>query len=936
MGAERLEIRLLGPFEVTVDGRVVVLSAGRLRSLLAALALSPGAFVSVGRLAEAVWGDDQPSDVRRSMQTYVARLRAALGVPVIVTELGGYALRVEPDGVDAVRFQRLLEAAGATRDPAAEHALLAEALGLWQGNPLAGVPSERLADAEAALLTDAYLSALERRIDLDLDAGAGIQAAELIAELREHVDRHPLRESLWALFLRALVAGGRQAEALEQYGTVRERIAAELGVEPGPELQRLYAGLLAGDLPAERSRGPAAVPAQIAVPQQLPSDTPRFTGRTAELSRLDQLLRTGPDQDRTNTVVVLHGEGGAGKSALAVHWAHRTTGDFPGGRVFLNLRGYGPGDPVDPAAALDDVLRSLGLPGDRIPAGLDARSALLRTTLSGRRILLVLDNARDAEQVRPLLPGGGAMVLVTSRSRLGGLAARDGAALLAVDELPAPDARDLLARGLGASAGQLRSGVLAEVAELCGRLPLALNLAAERLAHDTAELTDLPGLRSVADRLDVLDSGDQDPVTNLRAVFSWSVQALEPELARTFRLLGLHPGEEFGAEASAALLGTGVPQTRRALERLVAVHLVRRPRAGRYVLHDLLRAYAVEQAGAVDGPEAVKAAAVRLLSWMMHTVDNAAMLDRSSRLLAPLPPAEDGVVPLRFDADTEALGWLDLERPGLLAAVHQAAEHGLDTAAAQLAGRMWTYLDIRDALDEAMAVQTVALAAAERTGDPWLVAAAANQLGTGIGRSGRLHEALGYFERAAAMFEAAGNTAGQSAVYTNLGLAYTLLGEFEESVRVLNEGLRIAAEDGAGSRPSLLNNLAMGLTELGRYDEAVAAAAEAVELHRRERLRRDEAYALDTLGSAYRGQGSLDKAIEAGEASAELHRELGNRPSEAIALTNLGRAQRDDGRYDEARRSWTAALGIVEDLAPVRDTDDVGQHELRTLLAELP
>lgn len=938
MTTEPLRIRLLGPFEATVDGRQVRLSAGRLRALLAALALSAGEFVSVGRLADAVWGDDQPTDVRRSMQTYVARLRAALGAPVIVTELGGYALRIDPDLVDAVRFQRLLDSAGQTPDREAEHALLSEALTLWRGTPLAGVPSETLAAGDGARLTETYLSALERRIDLDLEAADRTPGAELTAELRELAIRHPLRESLWARYLRALIAGGRPAEALEQYGAVRTRISSELGVDPGPELQRLYADLLAGD--EASATAVSVVPIgraariEVAVPQQLPSDTPRFVGRDAELRRLDDLLRAGLDSERTNTVVVLHGAGGTGKSAIAVHWAQRSGDFFPGGRLFLNLRGYGPGEPADPAAALDDVLRSLGIQGDQIPDGIDARSALLRTSLSGRRILLVLDNARDAEQVRPLLPGGGSVVVVTSRSRLGGLAARDGADLVAIDELPAGQARDLLARGLGEHAAELETGVLAEVAGLCGRLPLALNLAAERLARVPGEqVAQVERLRGLANRLDVLDSGDQDPESNLRAVFSWSLQALEPGLARMFRLLGLHPGGEFGAEASAALLGTSVQAARRGIERLAGVHLVREPRPGRYLLHDLLRAYAIEQADEIDGPDAVRAAELRLLSWYAHSLDHAWLVVRTSRLLSPLPPPAQGVVPLSFDSERESLDWLDLERRALISLVHHAATRGHDVQVVQVASRMWAYLDIRDAVDEAMAVQAVALEAAERTGDLALEAAAANQLGTGMGRSGRTDEALRLFERAADLFRAAGNIDGEAAVYTNIGLAQHLSGKLQASLATLRRGLDLS--ETASSRPTLLNNLAMVLTKLGRYDEAVAAATEALEIHRKEGLRRNEAYVLDTLGMAYAGQGDTEEAVEALAASAALHRELGNLASEAVALRNLGLVYRDAGRTEAARQSWNDALAIARRLATRRGSDDVAPPELAALLAGL-
>jgi Bacterial transcriptional activator domain/NB-ARC domain len=492
------------------------------------------------------------------------------------------------------------------------------------GNPLEGVQSAWLADYERPRLVERYLSGLERRIDLDIAAG---RAADLVAEVRDVAGQHPLRESMWARLIVVLDRCGRQAEALECYETIRTRIAGEPGVDPGPELQRIYANLLRGTPPEpvddEASSRPAT---ERLVPRQLPADIESFTGRDDVLAALDALV--GPDDgagdlaERPVVIMVLHGVGGIGKTTLAVHWAHRVTHRFPDGRLYLNLRGLGPGDPMGPPEALEVLLRGLGVPGDQMPADIDARSALLRTVLADRRVLLILDNARDAEQVRALLPGGGgAMVIVTSRSQLRGLAAREGAGRVAVDTLGLADAAALLAAGLEGQRVAYDEESLAELARLYGCLPLALAVAVERAGrHPDSELGDLiVELWDEHERLDAVDTGD-DPLTSVRAVFSWSYQALDEETAALFRMLGRYLGTDFSLPAVAALGGLTSGRARRRLDALTDVNLLRRTRHGRYTMHDLLRTYAAElhdEIGSSD--DTVR----RLISWYVHSAADA-------------------------------------------------------------------------------------------------------------------------------------------------------------------------------------------------------------------------------------------------------------------------------------------------------------------------
>ena len=482
----------------------------------------------------------------------------------------------------------------------AERGLIDEALGLWRGTPFDGVASRWLADAETPRLVERYLSALERVVDLDIEVG---EYDAHVSRLRTEIARHPLRESLWTRLLVVLDRSGRPAEALEQYERVRVRIADELGVDPGPDLRRIHAELLERDAhgPPSTATMPTLAAPTSRRPHQLPSDIERFTGRSEALAALDALLPLGDAAARPIVIAAVDGLGGIGKTTLAVHWAHRVRDRFPDGQLFVDLRGFGPGTPVEPAAALDILLRGLGLANEQIPNDVDARSALLRTTLAERRVLVVLDNARDSEQVRPLLPGSSSLVVVTSRSQLRGLAAREGAHRVSLGQFASPESAALLAATFGVRRVPYDTQTLTELADLCGHLPLALVIAAEYAARQPETgLRDLTGkLRDEPNRLDALDVGD-DRASNLRGVFSWSYAALDAEAARLFRLLAGQPAADFSAELAGAVAGVDGEPVRRTLDRLVGVHLLQQSRAGRYQFHDLIRAYAAERSERED------------------------------------------------------------------------------------------------------------------------------------------------------------------------------------------------------------------------------------------------------------------------------------------------------------------------------------------------
>ena len=548
-------------------------------------------------------------------------------------------------------------------DPDRAAEVLAEALELWRGRALADVPPSALVTAEADRLEESRLSVLELRIEADLGCG---RPAQLVPELRRLLSDHPLREGLWALLIRALDGAGRHAEALAAYGQVREVISEELGVDPGPELQGLYQAMLTADADAgPRPRAAAAAPATAPspappagspaeathrragpgsssrrAPAQLPADVADFTGRAAPLERLCGLVSGARERaSGAVTVAVVAGTPGLGKTTLAVHAAHRLRPDFPDGQLYVSLRG-GSDHPVPADEVLARFLRDLGVDGARVPVDPEERAAMYRTRLAERQMLIVLDDARDAAQVRPLLPGtGSSAVIVSSRHRLSDLA---GSRLIDLDVLDEGEAAELFTRIIGTDRAEAEPGPARDVLGVCAGLPLAIRIAGARLAARRVWT-----VRTLADRLadqrrrmDELTAGD----LAMRACFQVSFDALphrngtSADPARAFRLLGVWQGPSIGLPAAAALIGQPEWPVADALEVLVDAHLLESPAPDRYRLHDLLRDYAADRARADDPPQAVEDAVRRVLDWYLRTADAAAGLVAPYRDRAPLDP----------------------------------------------------------------------------------------------------------------------------------------------------------------------------------------------------------------------------------------------------------------------------------------------------------
>lgn len=939
-----MRVRVLGPVEVHRDGQWQRLSASKQRSLLTALVISAGRPVSVDRLTEELWPEGPPRTAANQIHVYVGRLRRALGDGggvLLRTRSPGYELAAGPDDVDAVIFERLAEqGTAAFRDGDAERgsALLAEALDLWRGPAFADVPDSPTVRAEADRLDEARIVALESRIDADLELG---RHAELISELRVLVDAHPYRERLWARLMLALYRSGRQADALKTYQQAYRLFTDELGLEPGPELGRLEQAILTGD--SELDPGPRE-PSRVR-PAQLPADIAAFSGRHEQLARLDALLA---DHDRTPTAVVItaiEGTAGVGKSALAVHWAHRIADRFPDGQLYVNLRGFDPvGVVMSPGEAIRGFLDALRVPPNQIPVGLEAQIGLYRSLLAQRRMLIVLDNARDADHVRPLLPGSpGCLVVVTSRNQLSGLVATEAAHPVMLDVLSADEARDLLAHRLGPERVEAEPEAVDSLVERCARLPLALAIVAARaaghphfgLATLAAELLgagasgpDPTGRSHPSDPSDPSDPDEDDDrspglgvlstgdtASDLRTVFSWSYHTLKPEAARLFRFLGVHPGPHIGVTAAASLAGMPPREVRPLLAELTRAHLIEEQAPGRYAFHDLLRTYAAELAQSHEPRSERRQAWARVLDHYLHTAYTAARVLDPARKPLDLDRPATGVTLEPIAGFDEAVTWFTEQHAELLAAMDRAAQTGFETHIMRMAWAFWDYLDKQGHWHDWLATQHAALDAAVRAKDRDWQGRAHGGLGTVYARLGDYDEARSHLEQAVETFAALKDPVRQAGVHLTLSHLAGLRDDHAEALANTERARALYEETGdRGGQADALNGIGWCYAQLGEYEQAIRCTREAIELQRELGDREGEAHATDSLGYAQHRLGRYDEAEHCFRQALDIHRDLGNRYYQADTLTHLGDTQHAAGDREAARESWQAALKLLEEL----------------------
>ncbi len=964
-----VEFRLLGDVETHIDGAAVDIGYAQLRSVLAILLVEANRTVPVDHLVDRIWRDRKlPHRPRAALQHSVTVLRTALAAAPDVTiawRAPGYRLLADPDAIDLHRFRAFVGRAGAASDDDSAATALERALRLWRGEPFGGLDTGWLTSLRAGLIQQR----LAARLDLtDIELRRG-RCAGLVAELADWVGEHPLDERLAAQYLTALCRDGRQAQALTHYEHVRRLLADSLGADPSPALRDLHRRILDADptlttpvAGAPVLCGPAAavpgdggaVPSSsdgagasgvgvagggsaAVVPRQLPARPRLFAGRGRELAdltaRLDEHRRSGT----TMVISAIGGTGGMGKTWLALHWAHRNLHRFPDGQLHVNLRGFDArAEPMPADTALRGFLDALGTAAGAIPSGVDAQGALYRSLVAGRRMLILLDNARDAEQVVPLLPGSPTCtVLVTSRQRLTGLVVAHGAHPVELDVLPGDEARDVLTGHLGGDRVAAEPDAAAELLGRCAGLPLAIGIVAARarlqpglpLSVLAAELRDSPG------RLDAMDTGDT--ATSLRATLSWSHRALPAGPATVFGLLGIAPGPDLGLAAAASLTGLPVADTRRVLRGLQDAHLVRQPVPDRYRMHDLVRDYAAATAATADDTAATAAAGAasdtaasdpdtalrRLVDHYLLTAAAAALLLDPHRqpidLAAPVP----GCRPAPPADEPAALAWLTTEHANVVAAQRTAAERGWHGPVWQLAWTLDTFHWRRGQLRLARAMWLTGLEAADAVDDQVALTWCHQRLGNACAPLGLHAEALHHLQQALTLAEDTGDHADQAHTHHILAWVWEERGDDRRALQHAEHAVRLFRGVGRPAwEANALNTAGWYHARLGQHDRARSHCATALALFHHHPDPQGEAATLDTLGYVAHHTGRHDEARDWYQQALALFRDLGYAYEEANTLAHLGRTHHALGERDQARSTWRRALELYQAQHRASDT----------------
>ncbi|MFF4256826.1 BTAD domain-containing putative transcriptional regulator [Streptomyces sp. NPDC001663] len=913
MPVEPVEFSVLGPVRVRRSGAELGLGGPQERALLALLLVRAGQPVAVSEIVGVLWGPRPPHSAVNVIRRHVGSLRRLVepGLPAraagrwLARDAGGYRWAADAGSLDLLRFRGLREEARQSDAPARAVELLTEALALWQAPVAAQIPAEVRERAGFGGVDRERLAAVREAADAALLAGL---PEAVLPRLREAAADNPLDEPLSARLVLALAATGRRTEALGVYRAVCSRLAEELGIDPGAELRDAHRAVLQDTY--------SVLPASAPVPAQLPHDLPTFTGRDAELN--DVLALSDADGPAETVVIsAIGGMAGIGKTTLAVHWAHRVADRFPDGQLYVNLRGFDPsGAVMSPGEAVRLFLDALGVPPERVPHGLDAQVALYRSLLAGRRLLILLDNARDTDQVGPLLPGTpGCLTIVTSRSQLPGLVSAHGAHARTLRPLDSEQARAFLTRRLGAARLTGESRAVAEITALCAGLPLALAcVAARSAAHPQFPLSALAAeLRAAHGSLDAFSR--TDTAANVAAVFSWSLGAVSPGAARLFRLLGLHPGPEVSVPAAAALARVPVREARRLLDELAGVHLVGEHAPGRYALHDLLRAHAAELAEGEHPEDDRAAAADRLYAHYLHTTHAA------DRLLAPhadpLPPGQppEGVAAEPLAGDRHALAWLSAEYMVLLAVIDAAANSGRDRLACLLAWSLEPFFDRRGHWHDWAAAQRTALASALRLSDPAWEARGLRGLARAEGRLGLHDLSRPRLRRALALFTGLDDDFGRAETHRSLGWDCDQRGDLPGALRHNQQALDLFRTGGhRAAQASVLNSVGWYHALLGQYRQALGHCFEALTLLQDLDDRYGQASTWDSIAYAQHGLGRHPHALLGYHNALTLYRELGVPYLEACTLVHIGDTHLATGATDEADAAWHQALTLLTSL----------------------
>jgi DNA-binding SARP family transcriptional activator len=929
-----MRFTVLGPLRAWNDDRELNLGPPKQRAVLALLLAQAGRIVPMYELVDALWDGDPPANARNVVHRHVGVLRRLLEPELgsradarrLVRSGSGYRLVIQTDELDLLRFRsmreraRELAAIASTREAALP--LLLEALALWDGPCATCLPAPKRDHPVFAAVNGEYVAAAKDAASLALTVGGSEQ---VLPVLREACDVEPYDEGLQALLMLLLSATGRQAEALEHFTAVRSRLAEDLGLDPGPALRDAQQQVLRRS-DTDRSDGIGAGAGSGAKPEaawtrpeQLPRDLESFAGRQAELERLQAELQAGSDAAGGTIVIsAIGGAPGIGKTALAIHWAHRVAPRFPDGQLYIDLRGFDPsGAVLPPHEAMRGFLNALGVPPERVPAELDAQVGLYRSLLAHRRVLVVLDNARDAEQVRPLLPSSaGCMTIITSRSQLVGLVAAEGAQAVRLDVLTGRESSELMARRLGEQRVHAEPEAARRLAELCGHLPLALAvICARAVVYPDASLASfVEELRASRGRLDAFETGD--PATDTRTVFSLSYRTLSPGAARMFRLLSLSPAPEVSLAATTALADTTRQAAKSALGELTRSQLWREPTPGRFSAHDLIRTYGRELAFAEDSETERSLARRRLFDHYMYSAHAAESRLVAQRERITLPPSPEAAAPMRFDEPDQATAWLNTELTALLAIVETTSD------SAEHAGHSWRIAAILErCLDrlarwqELVYVERQGLAAAELLDDPSGQAWCHRALGFALGRLELYAEAELHFHQARDLDAAIGDLPGQARTCRYMAYYANVRKEHDEALRHYERAAQLYGRAGrlSGSAATA-NDVGWTRILLGDYEQALVDCAWAVRVAKEVGDQNVEAAAWDSVGVAHHHLGHRSEALDAYSHALALYRELGDDYLIADTLTHIGDAHLTVDATSEAHTAWREALTILEGL----------------------
>jgi DNA-binding SARP family transcriptional activator/tetratricopeptide (TPR) repeat protein len=899
-----MDLRVLGPVELWSAGRQHNLGPAKLRCVLAILLLTPRTIVPAESLVSRLWDETRPPKARQDLSAYVSRLRNRLRqIPEdrisLVSRAHGYMLDVDPEAVDLHRFRRLRrQAAAITGSGDSEHAvaLLREAEALWRGQALAGLPGDYVTRVRHSL-EEERRAAIAERIELELRLG---RHAELVGELHDLAAQYPLDEALVGHQMTALYRSGRPSDALEAYRDTRSRMITELGTEPGPVLAGLHQRILS------RDPGLDATPSfQRPRPDTLPPCSADFVGRTAEIRMLSS------EQDSAPLIWSIEGMPGAGKTALAVHAARGVGDRYPDGSLYLNLHGNDPGHaPLDPADALDQMLRMMSVLGPRIPRSTQERAALWQSELARRRAVIVLDDASGPAQVQPLLPAEGhCLTLVTARRHLLGL---DHVRPLDLDVLPAHDAVALFSRIAGPDRTQDQDAV-AQAVQMCGYLPLAIQLTAARLRRDNP-----PALSALVDELAACPGSAGAASAQVISAFDVSYRGLADDQQRFFCCLATSPCTEVSVYAAAALSGATPARAEAFLNALLDHHLLARTASGHLRFHDLIRGFAADRARTDDLPQERRQAVRRLLDYYLHTADRADRVLCPHRRRRPVtvtrPPAAPAV-----DTQHDAAKWMEAEWRSVLQAAQYAAEHEWLRECADLAHVIAGFLDTSAYWDDAAAAHSLALQACRDLEDPPRIAQALLDLCLASRQTGHHEATIPQAQEAAAIYRTLADRSGEAAALDRLGMAQYCSAQFREALAYFQEAriLYTTTEDRYGVAATL-SHAGIACWYLGRYPEAISSFEAELAINRELDDLRGEARTLNNLADIQRHQGYHRDALQNYQRALAIFQNIGGRWNLAILHSNIGNVHRYKGSYEEALAEHRKALAIYRATGDLR------------------